>query len=337
VEVLEYQDPPLQPNQVLVKTELASGKHGTTLAFFDNQNLHDHRFDADMRLFVETESRTEPPQPESSAPARTGTTGVGTIAEIGSEVTRWKAGDRVFGPMDVRETNICSEERLWELGDLDPHLALCVEPAYVAFHCIRESHVRFGDSVAVVGLGALGLLTVRMAIQAGAETVFAVDPLSNRREWAAQNGADHVIDPTEGDAALEVHRLNGGPGVDVSIELAGKYPALYTAIRCARIGGTVCAAGFYQGDAHDLWLGRGWHQNRLTMIVPHGCGWGHLPRDYPGWDGQRAYNCIVSMMRRGKLTAPDLITPVVPIEEGTEVFRLMEQEPGKVIKFAVRF
>lgn len=336
VEVLEYKDPPLQNHQVLVKTELASGKHGTTLAFFDDLNRCGHRFDAEMRLFVETESKTESSQPEPSAPGGTGTTGVGIIAEVGPDVTRWKVGDRVFGFMDVRETNICHEDRLWELGDLDPYLALCVEPAYVAFHCIRESPVRFGDSVAVIGLGALGLLTVRMAIQAGAERVFAVDPLLNRREWAAQNGADHVLDPTE-NAALEIHQLNGGPGVDVAIELAGKYPALYTAIRCARVGGTVCSAGFYQGEAHGLWLGRGWHQNRLTMIVPHGCGWGHLPRDYPGWDGQRAYDCIVSMMRKGKLTAPGLVQPVVPIGEGPEVFRLMEHEPGRVIKFAIRF
>lgn len=337
VEVLEYQDPPLQSDQVLVETELASGKHGTTLAFFDNRNLSDHRFDAEMRLFVETEDKAGSPQSRSHAPGGTGTTGVGVIAKVGSDVTRWKVGDRVFGSMDVRETNILNEDRLWELGDLDPYLALCIEPAYVAFHCIRESSVRFGDSVAVIGLGALGLLAVRIAVQAGAETVFAVDPLHNRREWAAQNGADHVIDPTAGDAALAVHRLNGGKGVDVAIELAGKYPALYTAIRCARVAGTVCAAGFYQGEAHGLWLGRGWHQNRLNMIVPHGCGWGHEPRDYPGWDGQRAYDCIVSMMRKGKLTAPGLITPVIPIEEGPDVFRLMENEPNKVIKFGVRF
>ncbi len=334
VEVLEYQDPPLEGHQVRIKTELASGKHGTTLAGFDGLNFQGQRFDQDMRLFVEANNK---PKPRQTAPHGTGTTGVGVVTDIAPDVTRWKVGDRVFGFMDVRETNIRHEDRLWELGDLDPYLALCVEPAYVAFHCIRESPVRFGDSVAVIGLGALGLLTVRMAAQAGAETIFAVDPLPNRREWAAQNGADYVIDPVEEDAALEIHQLNGGPGVDVAIELAGKYPALYTAIRSARIGGTICAAGFYQGEADGLWLGRGWHQNRLNMIVPHGCGYGHLPRDYPGWDGQRAYDCIVSMMRKGKLTAPELITPVVPIEEGPEVFRLMEHEPDKVIKFAVRF
>jgi threonine dehydrogenase-like Zn-dependent dehydrogenase len=237
----------------------------------------------------------------------------------------------------VRETNICAEDWLWSLGQLDPYLALCIEPAYVAFHCIREANVRFGESVAIIGLGAIGLLAVQMARQGGAEQIFALDPLPGRRAWAAQNGAHHTLDPREGDAALEIHRLNGGAGVDVVIELAGVYPALQTAIRCTRLGGTICSAGFYQGEANSLWLGREWHHNRLTMLVPHGCGWGHPPRDYPRWDQKRAYDCIVSMMRQDRLTAPGLIQPVVPLEDGPEVFRLIEQEPDKVIKYAVRF
>ena len=52
-EVLEYQDPPLEYHQVRIKTELASGKHGTTLAGFDGLNFQGQRFDQDMRLFVE--------------------------------------------------------------------------------------------------------------------------------------------------------------------------------------------------------------------------------------------------------------------------------------------
>lgn len=336
VQVLEYDDPPLQPRQVQVRTELASGKHGTTFGMFDGRTFQGQRFDQEMRLFVAAEE--EPgPQAGPAAPQNTGTTGVGTVIEVGPEATRWKTGDRVFGFMDIRETNLCHEERLWALGDVDPYLALCVEPAYVAFHCVRESQVRYGESVAVVGLGALGLLAVRMAVQGGAETVFAVDRLPNRLDWAARNGADHALNPADGDAALEIHRLTGGKGVDMAIELAGAYPALNTAIRSVRVGGTVCSAGFYQGEAHGLWLGREWHHNRLTMVVPHGCGWGHLPRDYPRWDERRAYDCIVSMMRKGRLTAPGLIDPVVSLDAGPEVFRLIREEPGQVIKYAIRF
>ncbi|MDI7278162.1 MAG: zinc-binding dehydrogenase [Anaerolineae bacterium] len=337
VEVLEYQDPPLQPCQVLVRTELATSKHGTTRAMFDNVNFRGQEFDQDLRLFRPARPGAGWPPPSREWPWSTGNAGVGRVIEVGSEATRWQVGDRVFGPMDIRETNICHQDRLWPLGSLDPELAVCFEAAYVPFHCIRESNVRFGDSVAVVGLGAIGLLAVRMASLAGAEAVFAVDPLPNRREWAARHGADETLDPRDGDAALRIHELTGGRGVDVAIESSGAYAALQTAIRCARVGGTVCSAGFYQGEARDLWLGREWHHNRLTIIVPHGCGWGHQPRDYPAWDERRSADTIVSMMRQGKLTAPGLVDPIVPIHKGPDVWRLIEEDPGQVIKYAVRF
>ena len=335
VEVLDYEDPPLQPHETLVATELASGKHGTTLTMFDNLNFRGQDFDQHLRLFLPSD--TAAPSPTRETPGRLGTSGVGTVTAIGPEITRWHVGDRVFGSMDVRETNICHEDHLWQLGDIDPLLALCWEPAYVAFHCVREAQLRFGDMVAVIGLGAIGLLAVRMAAESGAERIFAVDTLPSRRAWAAHNGAHHVLDPREGDVALELHRLASGPGVDVAIEVSGAYAGLQTAIRSARVGGTVCAAGFYSGAAEGLWLGREWHHNRLTMIVPHGCGWGHPPRDFPRWDEQRAKDAIVSMMRQGRLTAPGLIHPVVPLEEGPEVFRLIKEQPDQVIKFAVRF
>lgn len=336
VELIAYEDVPLQAHQVLVHTELASGKHGTTMALFDNGAFGGQRFDTDLRLFIDDASAV-PNQPTPAAPWNMGTTGLGTVIARGESVTRWQVGDRVFGIMDIRETNICDENRLWALGEIDPLLALCVEPAYVAFHCLRESQVRYGDSVAVVGLGALGLLAVNMARHAGAETIIAIDPLESRRALALAMGADHAIDPRAEDAALAVHHLTGGAGVDVAVELGGVYPALHTAIRCARLGGTICSAGFYQGEAHGLWMGREWHHNRLTMIVPHGCGWGHEPRDYPRWDRWRAYDAIVSLMRKGRLNAPGLVNMIVPLEEATDIFDVIRERPEAVIKYAVRF
>ena len=332
--VLDYEDPPLEAHQVRVRTELASGKLGTTTAMFDGGAFRGHIFDQEKRIFLPSDE--SPRVPTLQAPWNSGTTGVGEVIEVGAQVTRWKPGDRVFGLMDIREHNVCDEKRIWPLGKVDPYLALCIEPAYVAFHCIRESHVRYGDSVVVVGLGALGLLAVRMAAQTGVEHLYAVDPLPRRRAWALDHGADMVFDPAEVDPALKIHELTGGKGVDVAIELSGSYHGLSTAIRAARVGGTICSAGFYQREAHDLWLGREWHHNRLTMIVPHGCGWGHPPRDYPRWDEQRAYDCLASMMHQGKLTAPGLITPVVSLDEAPSIFELARDDPDQLIKYAVR-
>ncbi|NIM06642.1 MAG: zinc-binding dehydrogenase [Armatimonadetes bacterium] len=337
-EVLEYEDQTLQPYQVKVRTELASGKHGTMMAPYRRTGPTNTTLDEKMRIFLPVQDeRSWGWGPREGEPFNTGTSGVGVVEETGAEVTRWKAGDRVFGPMDIRETNICWEADIFELGEIPPEDALCIEPAYVSFHCVREGGVRVGDDVAVVGLGALGMIAVKLAVIAGAARVFAIDPIAKRREWCQANGATAVLDPLEVDAGLEVHKQTDGKGVDVAIETAGVYPALHTAIRCARMCGTVVSAGFYQEEAKGLMLGAEWHHNRLTMIVPHGCGGGHLPRDYPVWDQRRANEAIVHLMRTGRLSLPGLVHPIVSLDEGPATLQQIDKQPEKSIKFAVRF
>ena len=96
IEILEYTDPPLGPNDVLVRTEIASGKHGTTTAMFDGATFRGQTFDQDMRLFVEKQPEPEPEKTAEKKPSSSGTSGVGTVVDMGSGVTRWKKGDRVL-------------------------------------------------------------------------------------------------------------------------------------------------------------------------------------------------------------------------------------------------
>ena len=121
--------------------------------------------------------------------------------------------------------------------------------------------------------------------------------------------------------------------MEVAIELVGTYPALQMAIRRARVVGAVCSTGFYQGEAHGAFLGRDWHHNRLNIVVPHGCDrhW-RLPalgRGAPMRPSLRSF-ARASCAPRGQ------ITPNAPLE-GPAVLRLIEQEPEKVIKYAVQF
>ncbi len=61
------------------------------------------------------------------------------------------------------------------------------------------------------------------------------------------------------------------------------------------------------------------------------------PCDFPRWDEYRAYDCIVSMMRQGRLTAPGLIQPLVSLDEFHEVWGLIQDRPEEVVKFGIRF
>ena len=348
--LVEYDERPLTPNEVRIQTEYAAGKHGTTMHMMDGRNRQGQRWDEDKRLYLPTDEPDPDPVPDS----KVGTSGVGVIIEVGADVRDWNVGDRVFGFMDVSETNIITVDRpadfiwpgfaqpspwlIWDLGDLDPLTALCFEPAYVAVNSARESNLRFGDAVAVVGLGAIGLLTVKVAALSGAEVIFAVDPLPKRRQLALDYGAHHAIDPFAVDAALEIKEMTGGAGVDVAIEISGHYSALHTAIRAARFGGAVCQAGAISGNAAELWLGREFLTNSLKMIVPRGNGaMEYAPSDYPLWDQYRVFDTIVSMMKQDKLTVPGLIDPLVSIEDFPETFELIKHDPARVVKYGVRF
>lgn len=339
VEVLDRPEPQSGSGQVRVRTELASGKHGTNLAMLESANFQGQRFDPERRIFVPVEGIDGAGSVSRENPYGLGTTGVGIVEEVGEEVTGWAPGERVFGLMDIQEINVVNPDWIWKLGSLDARSVLSIEPAYVGIHAIREAGLRIGDTVVITGLGAIGLIAVQMAAAGGAAQIIAVDPLEPRRRLAEQFGATHTRDPGSGhtDIAVEVHELTGGAGVDISIECSGRYDALQDAIRCVRIAGTVCAVGFYQGPSSGLWLGREFHHNRLNLVVPHGCGWGHPPRDYPRWDRRRAYESIVSLLRRGVLEFTDLIRPTINIDEGPDIYRLMVENPGETIKYAVQF
>lgn len=339
VEILDYEEHPLGPSEVRVRTAFASGKHGTTTGLMAGNAFTGWAFDHDAGMFRKIDS--EPAEDESDfAVMTTGTAGVGEVTAVGDGVTRWKVGDTVFGHMDIRESNTCVEDGLWALGDIAPETAVCFEPAFVSIHCVRESNVRWGDTVAVIGLGAIGLIAVEMCRAAGAEKIFAIDLLENRRQWCLANGADFAFDPRDMDVAERIRELNDGKGVDVAMEITGAYPALQLATRTVATSGTIVSAGFYTREAAgDLHLGRDWHHKRLKMIVPTGCAWGYEPRDYPLWNLQRSADVIVKMMRRKDLVLKNLIDPVITFDgvQAQDVFSAMRDDAGKLMKYGVRF
>ncbi len=110
-----------------------------------------------------------------------------------------------------------------------------------------------GDTVAVVGLGAVGLAAVLGALAGGAERVIAIDRLDTKLAAASALGAADVLVADE-DTAAHVAGLTGG-GVDHAIEASGTQEGFALAMRLIRRGGTVTALGLRgPGVAHELQL-----------------------------------------------------------------------------------
>ena len=106
---------------------------------------------------------------------------------------------------------------------------------------VNTARVRLGQSVAVVGLGGVGLNAVLAAVASGAREVIAVDPLQDKLDLAASLGATRTV--LAGPAAADAVRDLTGGGVDVAIEMAGSVPAFDTAYRATRRGGTTVTGG----------------------------------------------------------------------------------------------
>ena len=121
---------------------------------------------------------------------------------------------------------------------------------------MNTARIRAGDSVAIVGLGGVGLNGLLGATLAGAETIVAVDLSDAKLGLARQLGATHTVNANDPDHLEQVRDLTGG-GVDFAFDLAGTIKAMETAYDCACHGGSVVTAGlspsgakfsFEQGD-----------------------------------------------------------------------------------------
>jgi threonine dehydrogenase-like Zn-dependent dehydrogenase len=329
----EYEETTLGMRQIRVKSQLSAEKHGTMLTLFlGASSFTNKRYDVETGLFL----------PESagkgwtsSFPLSLGNMTVGTVTEIGDKVGKIKVGDRVYGYLPIRETHTVEEQVAnvapVELCDKD---LVCIDPAVVALMAVREGHIRIGDTVAIFGLGAIGLMAVQLAKLSGALTVIGVEPIEKRRNLAETYGADITLNPFQGDVSLEIRKFTGGKGVDISLETSGSYRALHEAIRAARFGGSVIPVSWYHGEVKGLDLGEEWHFNRQVLIS--GARVESEPyRDYPLWDRKRLYDSVLELFRRKCLSSQGMLNPVVRFEDVIEAYMMIADKPEEMIKLGV--
>lgn len=107
---------------------------------------------------------------------------------------------------------------------------------------LNTARIAAGESVAIFGLGGVGLCGVMGAKASGAETIIAIDLTEAKRDKALELGATHAFDATDPELASKVADLTGG-GVDVAVELAGAVKAMESAYAVLRRGGRLVTAG----------------------------------------------------------------------------------------------
>ncbi len=141
--------------------------------------------------------------------------------------------------------------------------ATLAEPLAVALHSLHRASIRPGETVAVIGAGPIGLLTIASLRAAKAGRIWAVEPLMHRRELARGIGADVVLEPAE--AVEEILRATGNHGVDCAIDCAAGEQTTNQAIQITCNGGRAVLTGIHSTPLVSL-DGSAMRRKGLTLI-----------------------------------------------------------------------
>ena len=173
-----------------------------------------------------------------------------------------------------------------------------VEPTTVAVHGVRRSGASLSDTVAVIGCGTVGLLTLQVLKSVSAR-VIAVDVRPESLEMARQLGADETVDASADDTAATLRDLTGGIGPDIVMETAGAANTPVDAIDWVRRRGKVVLVGIYSATPQlDFNQIVGFEREVIGSVAAD-------PEDY---------RTAIGLIAAGKVDVKPLITATVPLE-----------------------
>jgi L-iditol 2-dehydrogenase len=178
---------------------------------------------------------------------------------------------------------------------------------------LDESAIRSGDDVAVIGLGPIGLMFVRLAKAYGAR-VIAIGRRQTQLDHAAEMGADELLISGD-DTVSHVRDLTAGRGADIAIEAVGNPEVWETAVKLLRRGGTV---NFFGGCPNDSRISLDTallHYSEITCKA----SFHHTPAHI-----QKALDFV----SRGVITARDFVNRVEPLTNLLEVMRHLMSHNG---------
>lgn len=277
----------------------------------------------------------------------------GVIAEVGEGVTGWSAGERVTFDSTVYcgrcrfclagRVNLCEDRRvlgvscedyrrdgafaeyvavperiLYRLPDgLSFERAAMVEALSIAVHAVgRAGEVTSETTALVVGAGVIGNLVVQVLKARGCGRVIAADIQPERIEMALEAGADDALDARAADVAVEVMRLTGSRGADVSFEVVGTPATLEAAMKAAGKGAAVVLVGNFSPTVEFPLV---WAVTRELNIRGSCASSGEYPE------------CL-ELISTGRVDVDCLISAVAPLEEGPDWFARLAGGEGGLFK-----
>ncbi|MBU9762523.1 zinc-binding dehydrogenase [Mycobacterium sp. TNTM28] len=283
-------------------------------------------------------------------PVSLGHEAVGTVVETGSAVTGFKKGDRVL-VSSVAGCGACSgcatqdpircvqgpqifgsgvlggaQAELLAVPAADFQLLavpenisteqalLLTDNLATGWAAAKRADIPLGGSVAIVGLGAVGMCALRSALTLGAARVFAIDPVESRRIRAQKWGAVGIAPP----AVQTIREATGGLGVDAVIDAVGSDSSITDSIEAVRTGGTVSIVGVHDLQPYPL--------PALACLIRS------LTIRLTTAPVQQTWPELIPLLQAGRLDVDGIFTDTMPLDDAAAGYAAAMARSGDHLK-----
>jgi len=250
----------------------------------------------------------------------------GEVSKIGTNVKRFKIGDRVtvLAEQGFAEYVCVHEERAVLLSDHTTYELGLGEPLACAMNATKRTNVQIGDTVAIIGLGFMGQLILQGVKLKGAAKIIAIDTREEALELAKELGATHIINAKE-DVRQTIMEMTNHQGVDVVIEATGTQPALDLATDIIKIRGSLIIYGYHQGPPRTINMQQ-WNWKGLDVVNAHE----RNPNVY-----MEGMKLGIKLLEEGLINMSPLVTHIYPLEEVNKAFESNVSKPSGFFKAVV--
>jgi threonine dehydrogenase-like Zn-dependent dehydrogenase len=245
----------------------------------------------------------------------------GRIEAVGEGVSELAVGERVamLSSHAFAEYDFARSAEVVRVPDDGPFPA---EPLGCAVNIFKRANIRYGETVAIVGMGFLGSLVTQLAVNVGARVL----ALSHRRsslKLAREFGASATIEIRDKQQAVQsVIELTSGRGCECVIEAAGKQESLDLATELTSERGRLAIAGYHQDGPRQVNM-QLWNWRGLDVINAHE----RDPQVYVA--GMRE---AIAAVEAGVLDPRPLYTHTFKIAELSQAFNVMERSAEGFVK-----
>ncbi|GFZ31608.1 galactitol-1-phosphate 5-dehydrogenase [Clostridium zeae] len=281
----------------------------------------------------------------------------GYIAEVGKNVKGFEVGDRVVAvPLEpCHQCEYCKKgqfslcesydmlgatsfggfaeyvnvkaSNVLKIDDIDYEEAAMIEPLAVALHGVLNINPQLGDTVAVLGAGTIGQLTIQWLKVSGVERIIAVDISDKKISEAMSLGADIGINALKENPVEKIMELTNGFGVDICIECAG---SKITQEQCLLVTKKKGKIG-YQGIGHaGIELSEAAFEGIFRRELTIQGFWNSYSAPFPGQEWFKS----IEYVKQKKIKLKQLISHRFSLEDTAKAFEMIgarKEEYNKIM------